>query len=295
MSTTFFTDSTADLPASYLSKHPRLKIIPLWVRINGKEYNSQAKPGEDAYMSERDFYARMRAGSTPTTAQITQQTFMEFFEPELKSGADIFYIAFSSALSGTYDSACLAARELMQAYPGRSVRVVDSRSASLGEGMVVYLALTAHEAGMDDASLEAYIHREKMRVHHWFTVDDLIYLKRGGRVSGAAAAIGTVLNIKPMLNVDDAGHLIPKEKTQGRKRALKALVDHMAQNVNLPYQGPIFLSHGDCAQEAALVARMIRERFGRDPDEENFITPIIGAHAGPGTVALFFLGDRERG
>ncbi|NLG25804.1 MAG: DegV family protein, partial [Clostridiales bacterium] len=173
--------------------------------------------------------------------------------------------------------------------------VVDTLCASLGEGMMVHLAMRQHEAGMDDDALVQYILDTRLRIHHWFTVDDLAYLKRGGRVSGAAAAIGTMLSIKPVLGVDDAGHLIPKEKVQGRRRAIKALADHMAQNVNLPYNGPIFISHCDCENEAMQLAEQLESRVGAKTEIVNQIGPVVGAHSGPGTLALFFVGDRPRG
>ncbi|NLG26076.1 MAG: DegV family protein, partial [Clostridiales bacterium] len=188
--TQFFTDGTADLPHEYAQRHD-LRVIGLSFLLDGVEYVGDNDPARPGYLTPESFYAKMRQGATPTTSLINQQTFYDAFEPVLREGRDVFFIAFSSGLSGSYFNATRAAEELVAKYPGRRVHVVDTLCASLGEGMMVHLAMQQHEAGMDDDALVQYILDTRLRIHHWFTVDDLVYLKRGGRVSGAAAAIGT--------------------------------------------------------------------------------------------------------
>jgi DegV family protein with EDD domain len=184
---------------------------------------------------------------------------------------------------------------LSEEFPERKVVVIDTLCASLGEGLMVYLAVEKMEAGATFEELIAFAEETKMKIHHWFTVDDLNFLKRGGRVSGAAALLGTMLSIKPVLNVDDEGHLIPKEKQQGRKRALKALVDHLKDNCLDPTKYPIMISHGDSLADAQYVESLIKDQWGVGMRLTNFVNPVIGCHSGPGTIALFFVGDKPRG
>ena len=285
------TDSTGDLTPE-LIRDLQLTVIPMEFTIDGKSYRNYPDGHE---MSAKAFYHLLRAGKTSTTAQINAHEFMDWADPILQAGEDILYLAFSSGLSGTCQSAMTAAKMLKEEFPERKIRVVDSLSASLGQGLLAYKAVEMQKAGATGEEIEAWLNENKLKVHHWFTVDDLNCLKRGGRVSATAAFLGTMLSIKPVLNMDDAGHLIPKEKTQGRKRALKALVDKMEANCSDPSSTPIFLSHGDCADDCALVARMIEQRFGQKVLITNTITPVVGAHSGPGTLALFFIGDKPRG
>ena len=291
--TKLITDTTADLPYDYLQEHD-IGIVGLSYMVDGVTTISVSEPSDKAEVVAKNFYAKMRNGSTPTTALVNQQTYLDAFEAELVKGRDIFYMAFSSGLSGSYQNAAMASRELAEKYPERVMRVVDTRAASLGEGLLVYLTIEKHEQGASDEELEAFMLKTRDYIQHWFTVDDLVYLKRGGRISSAAAAIGGVLNIKPVLDVDEEGKLIPREKVQGRKRALKALVDKMDVHFAKDADAPVFLSHGDCFDDAMLVVNMIKQRFGIEVKIINYITPIIGAHSGPGTVALFFLGKDKK-
>ena len=291
--TKLITDTTADLPYDYLQEHD-IGIVGLSYMVDGVTTISVSEPSDKAEVVAKNFYAKMRNGSTPTTALVNQQTYLDAFEAELVKGHDIFYMAFSSGLSGSYQNAAMASRELAEKYPERVIRVVDTRAASLGEGLLVYLTIEKHEQGASDEELEAFMLKTRDYIQHWFTVDDLVYLKRGGRISSAAAAIGGVLNIKPVLDVDEEGKLIPREKVQGRKRALKALVDKMDVHFAKDADAPVFLSHGDCFDDAMLVVNMIKQRFGIEVKIINYITPIIGAHSGPGTVALFFLGKDKK-
>jgi DegV family protein with EDD domain len=289
----FFMDSAGDLSREYIRQHD-IGIIGQNYRIDNNEYLYDGNPDDASNPSAKDFYARMRAGGVPTTSMVNPQRFAEFFEQALAGGSDIFCVTLSSGLSGSYGCAVAAADALREKYPDRRIRVIDSLAATGGEGIVLYLIIEKHLAGWDGDAIEQFISAEKTRVFHWFTVDDLVYLKRGGRISGTTALIGSMLNLKPVLDVDGDGKLVSVEKAQGRKRALKALVDHMAHDVSPDYKGPIFVSHADCEDDALIVGKLVSQRFGREVDMTLPLSPIIGAHAGPGTVALVFFGDKPR-
>ena len=205
----------------------------------------------------------------------------------------MLYLAFSSGLSGTYQSARLAQEELRERFPDRTFTVVDSLCASMGEGLLAYYAATMRQQGCTLEETAAWLEENKLKLCHWFTVDDLHHLKRGGRVSPATAVVGTMLNIKPVLHVDDNGHLIPMEKVRGRRQSLEALVRHMKETVENPEEQMIFISHGDCPQDAEYVAGRIRETMTVRDIRIHTIGPVIGTHSGPGTVALFFLGSHR--
>lgn len=294
MNTVIMTDNNCDLPLEYVKAH-QIPVLPLSFSICGREYTATRDPESPDYLDPHAFYDMLRRGEVATTAQVNVQTFLETFRPVLASGRDVLYIAFSSGLSGTCASAVTAAQMLSEEFPERRVRVVDTLSASLGQGMLVYLAVEKQEQGWTGEQIEQWLNETKLKVHHWFTVDDLNCLKRGGRVSATSAFLGTMLSIKPVLNMDDAGHLIPKEKVQGRKKALKALVDHMEQNCENPGDKLVFISHGDCPEDVELVKKLLKQRFGAEVTLVNTVTPSVGAHSGPGTVALFFVGDKPRG
>lgn len=281
-----FTDSCSDLPKDYVLARA-LSVIPLRFHIGGKEYLDDF--GQS--MSCKEFYGKLREGATSTTAQINTEEFCRNFSPVLESGEDVLYLAFSSALSGTYQSARLAAEELKARYPERTVAVVDSLCASMGQGLLAHYALNNRDAGMSLAENVAWLEENKGKVCHWFTVFDLNHLRRGGRVSAAAAFVGTMLSIKPVLHVDDEGHLISMGKARGRGASLTALVDHMEQTVT--DVDTVFISHGDCLADAEKVAADVKKRFGTRDVVINNVGPVIGAHAGPGTVALFFLGTKR--
>ena len=279
------TDSTTDLSPALVEKM-KVAVIPMTFTMDGKSYLNTPDERE---MTSKDFYDRVRAGSMPTTSQVNGEALREFVEPYLKSGTDVLYLAFSSGLSGTYNAARLVFEELREEYPDRSVRVVDTLGASMGEGLMVYLACRERDKGLSLDEVAKWVEDNRLKLAHWFTVDDLHHLKRGGRVSGAAAFFGTMLAIKPVLHVDDEGHLIPMEKVRGRRASLDALVEHMAKTgVDNAHQ-TVFISHGDCEADVNYVADKIRARFGTKEIYTNPIGPVIGAHSGPGTVALFFL------
>jgi DegV family protein with EDD domain len=218
---------------------------------------------------------------------------MEYFEVALKKGSDILYLAFSSALSGSYQGSVVAAGELMEKYPERRILCIDTRAASAGEGMLVYYAAQKKAEGMDMDSLAAWVESNKLKMCHWFTVDDLHTLRRGGRISAMSWAVGSMLNIKPVLHVDNEGHLISMGKTRGRAASLKALVDKMEELAIEPGSQTPFISHGDCLEDVQKVVDDIKARFGVKEVIINNVGPVIGAHAGAGVVALFFLGTQR--
>ena len=283
------TDSTTDLTPELIQELD-VQVIPLCYIMEGKTYHNIPGGGE---MTDREFYAKLRAGSMSTTTQVNPEEFLRVFTPLLEAGQDVLYIGFSSGLSGTYQSAALAREELKQRFPGRRLEVFDSRCASMGEGLLVYHAAKLQQAGKSLDEVLSWLKENVLNLCHWFTVDDLNHLKRGGRVSTATALVGTMLGIKPVLHVDNEGHLIPVSKVRGRKQSLDALVRRMEDTALDPAGQMVFISHGDCLEDARYVERQIREKLGVRQVELGFIGPVIGAHSGPGTVALFFLG-KER-
>lgn len=283
------TDSTIDLTQKMIEEL-ELTVISLRFTIDGKTYKDKSDMSE---MSTETFYAKLREGKMSTTSQINADEFARTFEPILEAGEDVLYIAFSSGLSGTCQSAYIARDELKEKYPERKIYVFDSLCASMGEGLLVYQAALLKRAGTDIDSLYKWLGENVLKLCHWFTVDDLNHLKRGGRVSTTAALVGTMLGIKPVLHVDDEGHLIPVSKVRGRRQSLDALVQKMAETAIHPDEQTIFISHGDCLKDAEYVAEQVRSKFGVKNIQINFVGPVIGAHSGPGTAALFFLGTKR--
>jgi DegV family protein with EDD domain len=200
---------------------------------------------------------------------------------------------FSSALSGSYNSACIAKNMILEEYKDADITVIDSKCASLGEGLLVFYAIEMLKNSASKDEIITFIENNKLKINHWFTVDDLNHLKRGGRVSATAAAIGTLLNIKPILHVDDEGRLIPVTKEKGRKKSIKALAEELDKNIINPEEQIIFISHGDCIEDVELLKKLILEKHKVKDIIVNSIGPIIGAHSGPGTVALFFMGEKR--
>ena len=283
-----FTDATSDLPASFAEQW-NVAVLPMGFTMEGKDYNYV--PGHSD-MPIETFFANMRAGMPVTTVQINTFTFIEAFEPVLQSGEDVLYIGFSSKLSGTVQSAVSAKAELEAKYPGRKVNVVDSLSASLGEGLLVYYAARKTASlGLD--ALTKWVEENKLTFAHWFTVDDLVYLKRGGRVSGATAAIATILNIKPVMHTDNEGCLTAVGKVQGRKKSLRELFEHMLATVNEAATDTVFVGHCDAREDAEYVASLVHERYPGMLVHIDHIGTSIGAHSGPGTVALFFVASER--
>ena len=283
------TDSTCDLPANIVTDLG-ITVIPMEFQLDGTTYLN--------YPDGRDydfhaFYDALRAGKASTTSQVNYQTFLDTFTPILESGRDILYLAFSSGLSGTYNGSVIAANDLMEKYPGSKVISVDTLSASVGEGLLVYTAAKKREEGLSLDELAQWVTDNRLHLCHWFTVDDLVYLKRGGRISAATAFVGNTLGFKPVLHMDDAGHLINMFKVRGRKASLNAMADKYGELALDKAGGTVFISHGDCRADADTLAAILKERYGASVKEIVVVGPVIGAHSGPGTLALFFLGEHR--
>ena len=282
------TDNTADLPYSYY-KENGLEYMYLTYALDGQIY------GKENELSSQEFYARMRGGSMPTTSQINSEDAKAVWLPHLQAGKSILHLAFSSVLSGSCNSARLAAEDLKEEHPEYEIVVIDTLCASLGEGLLVHKAVKMKKEGKSMEEIAQWLEEHKLNLCHVFTVDDLFHLYRGGRVSRATAILGSMINIKPLLHVDNEGHLIAVGKVRGRKRSLASLVDMMDERLG-SYKGKnpeIFISHGDCQEDAEYVAALVRERYGIEDILINPVGATIGAHSGPGTVALFFLGDKR--
>ncbi len=283
---TLFCDSTCDLPEERLLKMD-CRIIPLTFEIDGKSYTTEE-------ISMQEFYRRMREDADTKTSQISVGVFRDAFEEELKQGRDILYLAFSSGLSGTYNSALIAKDDLTEKYPEAKIIVIDSLSASAGEGLLLIYAEMKKREGMDIESLAGWLEVNRFNICHVFTVDDLKYLFRGGRVSRASAIAGTVLGIKPLLNVDNDGHLIPQDKVRGRKQSINKLGQMIRDRKGEHLNDIVAISHGDCIEDAKYAENMMKEIFGENIEVVmSYIGPVIGAHSGPGTLALFFWGDHR--
>lgn len=282
-----FTDSSCDIPESTLEQW-NVKELKLTFHFTDseKEYTNSDIPA-------KKFYDLMREGKVAKTSAVNMETFKQAFEPVLKEGKDLLYIGFSSGLSNTVNAGQLAANELLESYPERKIIVVDTLCASAGQGLLVRLAVDKRDSGASLEELAAYLEENKLHLCHEFTVDDLVYLKRGGRVSPTVALIGTMLSIKPVMHVDNEGHLIKVGQVRGRKAALKALVDKYSEKALDPEHGLIFICQADCMDDAKRVEEMIQARHNNNVDMIVYTGQVIGAHSGPGTLALFYLG-KER-
>lgn len=278
------TDTTSDLPEEYL-KENNLNLLSLYYNFNGTVY------GGNNNLDSKVFYDMMRGGAMPTTMAANPESARELFNGLLDQGHDILHIAFSSGLSSSYSAAATAAREISEERPEAKIIVIDTLSASLGEGLLVHKAIQMKNSGKSIDEVAEWVEKNKLNLCHIFTVDDLHHLHRGGRVSKTTAIIGTLINVKPVLHMDNDGHLVPLNNVRGRKKALVALVDQMEARVKGYDNDIVFISHGDCIEDAEYVAELVKERFGIDKSLINYVSPTIGAHSGPGTVALFFMGD----
>lgn len=282
-------DSTTDLTKELIEKE-ELSIIPLEFSIEEKSYFDDPF---NVQLTAKDFYDELRSGKAAITSQINASRYIDFLEPFLKDGKDVLILSFSSALSGTYQSSCIACEELKEKYPDRKIISVDTKSASMGEGLLVWHAAQKKKNGLSIEELASWVEDNRLNLCHWFTVDDLNHLKRGGRVSSTAALVGTFLGIKPVLHVDDEGRLIPVSKIRGRRQSLDALVDQMKNTFDNSFSQTVFISHGDSIDDAKYVEQQVREKFNVKDVIINTIGPVIGAHSGPGTIALFFMGSKR--
>lgn len=282
-----FTDSACDIDRSTLEKwNVKYKNLTLSFTDDSKSINNDE-------IDPLEFYQKMREGGVAKTSAINIENFKQAFEAELKEGNDILYLGFSSGLSTTYNSARMAAQQLKDPYPDRKIITIDTLCASAGSGLLVYMAVQKKDAGASIEENAQYIEDNKMNLCHWFTVDDLEYLKRGGRVSPTVAFVGGLLGIKPVMHVDDEGHLIPVSKVRGRKASIQALAAKYDELALDKKGGLIFICNADCREDADYLASIIKEKHGNDVDMIVHTGPVIGAHSGPGTLAIFFLGSKR--
>ena len=286
MSYRIITDSCCDFPEQ-MYKDLDLIHIRLTVDLNGKAYNKYTE------MWLKEMYASLRKGAATQTSAINPEGWKSVIEPVLQDGQDALVLAFSSGLSTTHQSACIAAQELMASYPDKKVLVVDTLCASLGQGLLVYYACKQRDAGLSLEQLHSWCEEKKLHLCHWFTVDDLMYLKRGGRVSSATALVGTMLQIKPILHVDNEGHLINVGKVRGRKASIEALAKKMGETALPGENDTVFICHGDCMEDARYLEKLVKESYGVKNVLIYYTGAVIGSHSGPGTLALFYLGEHR--
>lgn len=283
------TDSCSDLTLKMVEEM-QMEAIPLSVEIEGTFFKHYPDERE---MSVKAFYDQLRDKKIASTSLVNVGTYLEYFEEKLLQGKDILYIAFSSALSGSYQSSVIASNELMIKYPDRKIIVIDSLSASMGQGLLVWYAFLKQKEGLSIEDVTIWIESHKLNLIHLFTVDDLGTLKRGGRLSGAQALLGSLLKVKPVLHVTNEGKLVPIKKARGRKTSLQIIVDLMKDKVEDSKKQTIFISHGDDIDDAKYVGKLIEEQIGVKHIEYGYIGPVIGAHSGPRTIAVFFMGKQR--
>ena len=254
-------------------------------------FNDSETEYADGSVDIKEFYDKMRAGSVAKTAAVNVEIFSALFEKYLKDGMDVLYLGFSSGLSTTYNSARIAAEQLREKYPERKILTVDTLAASAGFGLLLYLTVEKKNAGATIEEAAAFAEETKLHICHWFTVDDLVYLKRGGRVSATTAFVGNALGIKPVMHVDNEGHLINVTKVRGRKTAIAALADKYGELAVDRENGRVFISHGDCLKDVQELENLLKTRYNATVDVITNVGAVIGSHSGPGTIALFFVGN----
>ena len=281
------TDSACDLPVKMLQELD-VSTVALTVNFRGETRNDSV---DDAQVKE--LYDAMRGGEVATTAAVNPDGWSKVIESAVAEGFDAFVLAFSSGLSTTYQSAVIAANELAEKYPQRKIMVVDGCAAALGQGLFVWHICKMRDVGLSLEELAAWAEENKNHVAHWFTVDDLVYLKRGGRVSAATALVGTMLNIKPVLHVDNEGHLVSMVKARGRKAAINTLVSKLQELGGDWDNSTVFICHADCIDDAQRLAEIVKEKCGVQETFIGNLGAVIGSHAGPGTLALFFMGNEK--
>lgn len=280
------TDVNADLPQYFIEENEIINL-PLYYKIGDEVY------GDEQILEPSEFYDRMRSGDMPSSMATNPAVILDAFQKKVDEGYDILHISFSSALSSSHNNVCMCANELMEEHPECNITVIDSLSASLGQGLLVYYAVQMKKEGKSLEEVATWVRENIQHSCHQFTVDDLFHLHRGGRVSIATAVLGTIANIKPLLHVNPEGKLINIGKIRGRKQSLKKLVDRMKETVGTQKNDIIFISHGDCEEDVEFVKSLIEEYFDIHNFMVNFVNPSIGTHSGPGTVALFYLGDER--
>ena len=285
MSFKIVTDSACDLPAEMIEALD-LGIAALSVELDGRAY-------AEGEMTPKELYDHLRSGKLPKTSAVNPELWADAMRPALENGQDVLVLVFSSALSATCQNAFIAAEELRGEFPDRKLIVIDSLCAAIGLGLLVHTAARLRDAGKSIEETAAWIEEHKLNVCHWVTVEDLMHLKRGGRVSAATAVVGTMLNIKPIIRVDDNGRLESLAKCRGRKAALNYLLDRMAESFDPEIDDTVFIGHGDCMEDAKYLEQKVRERFGVQNVHINYIGAVVGAHTGPGVAVLFFYGKKR--
>lgn len=283
------TDATGDLTPA-LAAEAGVEVIPMEFSLDGKNYRHWPDERE---MPINDFYAKMRTGATATTAQVNSATYCDWARPHLCAGEDVLFLIFSSGMSGSFHSCTLAAEELREEFPDRTIVAVDTLAAAMGEGLLVFYAAQKKRAGADLAEVADWVTSNRDHLCHWFTVDELSYLYKGGRLSATSAMLGTMLNIKPVLHVDAEGHLVAMEKVRGRRQSMDAMLRRLNDTI-LDNESPVvFIGHGDCEADAQYLAEQITGTHGIKRVEIGRVGPVIGSHTGPGILELFFLGKEK--
>lgn len=282
------TDSASDLPFE-VAKENALEIVSLKFNLKGKEYSNDLS---FTSMSAKDFYQHLRDGEAAKTTQVNVDQFISVYKKIIETGKDVLLITLSSGLSGTHNSARLAKEIVLQDYPNSNIVIVDSLGGSLGEGLVVIEAIKQKEAGKTIFENESHLNEFKMHVINVFTLEDLTHLSLGGRISKFSFWLGTALRIKPIISADNNGNLQPKTKVLGRKKSINMLVDHVVSTYNGSYAKDIYITHADCLEEAEKVAQMIEDKLHVKPIIHMMGT-VIGSHGGPGTIAIFYTGDKR--
>lgn len=282
------TDSCCDFDRELIQSLD-LTVIPLSVQLGADRFRNTPEEAPESHV----FYTRLKQGEPAQTSAPNVEEFKQVFLPFLQQGKDVLYLGFSSALSGTYHNAAIAAQELAEEIEQAKVTAVDTLCASMGQGLLVDLAVQEKRKGKSLEEVRDFVLATMPRLCHWFTVGDLSQLRRGGRLSAGKAIVGNLLNIKPVLHVDDEGRLVPMESAKGRKKSVEALLKHMEETVIDPETQRIYISHGDCLADAQALAAMIQERLHVVSVTIGDVGPVIGAHSGVGTLALFFLGTKR--
>ena len=284
--------STADMQESFFRER-NIPFVCFHFTVNGEQYPDDL--GKTMPFSE--FYGLMHKGAQPTTSQVNVDEFIGFFEPFLKEGTDVLHVSLSSGISGAYNSACVAREQLSASYPDRRIEIVDSLGASSGYGLLMDMLADVRDGGASFEEAHAWAEENKLNVHHWFFSSDLTFYIKGGRISKAAGMLGTILGICPLLNMDAAGHLIPREKIRSKKKVIREIVDKMINNARdgLNYSGKCFISNSDCLEDAQTVAGLVESSFPHLNGKVliNSVGTVIGSHTGPGTLAIFFIGDKR--
>ncbi len=277
-------DSGCDLPLEYIKQN---NIVPLGLVCNFKGEAIEDDFGED--FTRKDFYDALRKGEMPTTSQINSQRYVEVFKKYVTQGKSIIYIAMSSALTGTINSANIARETILEEFLEADISIVDSKCASLGQGLLVYYAYEMLKQGNFKEDIVTWLEENKLKINHWFTVNDLNHLKRGGRISNSAAAVGTLLNIKPVLYIDNEGRLTSFSKCRGRKKAINTMAQKFKEKTDPNKEQVIAIGHGDCLEDALYLEALVRDHGNVKDAILNYVGTAIGSHTGPEMLALFFM------